>query len=179
MKRVGVLVVVGWMAWATAWADIVEVRGKGLMTGSILSQDDKEMTFKDNEGRVTRFAKSDVLFFDRETAAAEKPAGAKTDYGAKIRRFFEDARYWPAALRDWTDGVTKKFRDFAGKPLDRGSADAKGEALSKVMDEAAQQQAELVKRQKKVQAEIRRLKEEAAGGAKKEKSGFDGTFGKL
>ena len=50
-----------------AQADIVEIRGKGIMNGKIVSQDAKQMTFKDaSSGLSATYAKKDVLYSEVE-----------------------------------------------------------------------------------------------------------------
>ena len=170
------------MVWlpAAAWADIIEVRGKGMMTGKITSQNGEDVTFTGNGGNEMHFKKSDILFYDVDggTPKADKGEKVKTDYVGKIKNFFSDIPYWFHDLRKWTGGMTQKFRDTVGKPIDRSGADAKGAELAKSMDEAAKAQADMARKVKKTNTEFARQQREAGSGGRK-KDGFDGEFGHL
>lgn len=181
MIRIGTIAVAALMLSSPAFADIVEVRGKGMMTGTVLAENGNEVSFVTSDGKELRFAKSDVLFIEREDASGGAKSGpaAKKDWMAPVRKFFGNARYWFSDLSKWSKKQTRSFRDIAGKPLDRSGVNGKSDQLAKVMDEAAKAQGELARKRKKINEEIKRQQDAASGAESDDNSGFNGTFGKL
>jgi hypothetical protein len=58
-----------------ARADFLEVKNKGIMNGTIISETDKEVKLKDADGNIQTFARSDVLYVEKEEQQPKKPAG--------------------------------------------------------------------------------------------------------
>lgn len=181
MKQAVALAACGILAAQVSWADIIEVRGKGMMTGTIVSQDDQGLSFKGNDGQVVRYAKQEVLFVDVESprGGASPQTGSKTPplSWQRVKAFFADAPTWLNAVKRQTDRLTRKFRDVAGKPVDRSAVEAQTDAVAKALDDAGKAQAEAARKERKVREELKRV--ERGLDASKRKDAFEGTFGKL
>ena len=52
-----------------ASADMVEIKGEGFYNGTIESEDQDQVTFKDASGKVRAVAKKDITFLERQTEA--------------------------------------------------------------------------------------------------------------
>ena len=71
-----------------AFAEIIELKGRGIVNATVLSENDKELELKDAEGKKYKVAKGDVVMrleeqkFDRPVSKKEKdvskPAAEKT-----------------------------------------------------------------------------------------------------
>ena len=168
-----------------ASADVLEVKGRGVINGKTLSRDAEGITFEDADGRTARYAASDILFFEKEapastvTEVAKKKSFNFSAILADAKRFFANSPAWLHEIHSATDKWTKKFRDVAGKPLDRSAADKKGEELAKALDDAGKAQAEMAAKTKRANEEIRRQKTGDSGSSSSGSDSFKGTFGKL
>lgn len=49
-----------------AYADMIEVKGRGFISGVIVSENERELVFKDNYGTTTSFLKSEVTHIEKE-----------------------------------------------------------------------------------------------------------------
>ena len=151
-----------------SWADIVEVRGEGYVNGDILSDDGKEMKFKDNHGKVRTIPKADVLYAEKE------------DHAAKARsRFWDDVKRVPGAVKKKTDGWTAKFIGVVGAPIDRSAADAKSKMLADTLAEAGRAQTSAAGKVMTANREIYRQQNEAKEGVQSSSEEKKGRFAKL
>lgn len=75
MKPVLMLsMVLGVLVPSAAYADMIEIKGKGFLNGTIVSQDADHVVFKDSKGGTHDVRMKDVTFLERQT---EKPKAAK------------------------------------------------------------------------------------------------------
>ena len=123
MKRwIALGLMAGFFGAALAWADMVETKKDGILNGTILSESDQEIQFKDSTGKTRVFKKKDVLFMDKEDASK------------KAKLFFQKAleilKNVPKNIKKMTDQWTKKFIGAASKPLDRSAANARSDELN-------------------------------------------------
>lgn len=127
------------LACNPAYADMVEVKGKGVLNGKVVSQDARELHFLDARGQMQVFPAADVQFVDIQAdrpARKEKPAlfkGLGDKMARTWRRFAKQMGRWKRSTEKATQGAMSGL----SQPLDRSRADAKAESLSKAMDEAS------------------------------------------
>ena len=172
MKRVLSFGLIGFICFtASVHADILETKKGGIQNGQILSDDGKQLKFKDAKGKTHVYDKKDVLYQEKEDAAK------------KSKRFAHDAwdkiKAAPMAVKKGSDKLTEKFIGTVGKPLDRSAADAKGAALAKSMDEASQATGSMTKKSVAVNKEVYRQKNEAMVDAGSSSSAKKGHFASL
>ncbi len=153
-----------------ARADIVEIRGEGYVNGEIVSQDDKEVQFKDNKGKLRVLSKKDVLYLEKE----DKARAVKN----KAADAWDALKKAPENIKKKTDALTGKMTG-AVKPVDRSAANRKADALAKSMDQASEAAAALNKKNLAVSSEIRRQRQEAEGVASSASSQKKGRFASL
>lgn len=136
---------------AQARADIIEVRGKGMMDGEIISEDEETIRFKDNWDGVTTYPKKDVLYMERtEKQPVQKAAPKKKDEkkGAKdskesskkggfsLAGFSLPSREGDAVdvkIDETIEGVRTKFFEFWAGDAEKFQATAQG-AVSDTMN---------------------------------------------
>ena len=70
----------------SAYADIIEIRGKGFLNGHIVSQDDRQVTFKDSKNNVHVVPRADVSFLEHEEDKP-KPLTWTQNLAAMFRKF--------------------------------------------------------------------------------------------
>ena len=54
------------LAVSVASADTIEIKGRGFLSGTVVSEEGKELVFRDNDGQILRFLRSDVAYIERE-----------------------------------------------------------------------------------------------------------------
>ena len=176
MRRVTALAAGAVLAAVTAHADMIELKSKGFLNGEVVSQDDREVHFKDASGKTGVYPKAEIVYMQID----KSDTGKKSDVllkrlKVKIEQALEAVKKMPQALKHFTDAKTHKFLDAAGKPLDRSAVNAKSDALAKAMDEASQTSATLSKKNLTVNSELKKQKEymddQWGSGKKGQKSG--------
>lgn len=165
MKRWAMLGFVGVFFCVTvAWADIIETKKDGILNGTILSENEKEVQFKDAKGQTRIFNKTDVLFQEKE--APPQPV-AKT-----AEKAWEWVKQGPKNVKRMSDQLTDKFIGSVSQPLDRSAVNAKSDELARALDEASKVAATVSKNNKRISAEARSLELESYGtGAPEKKKG--------
>lgn len=111
-----------------AMADMIEVKNKGFMNGTILSDDGKELKFKDGKGKEHIYKRSDVLFLEKDD-----PGKVMKQNTSKVLDAIKQA---PDAMKKGSQKLTEKFIAPLSQPLDRSAADAKSAALNNALEEA-------------------------------------------
>ncbi len=153
-----------------AYADMIEVKNKGILNGTVISQDSNQMIFKDATGVTHTFPKIDILYSD--VTAGGNGAG-KSTVAQKISAFGRKA--WEkmtdlfAAYKRTTARVTNKAVGGLSKPLDRSRVNERSSALSKVMDNASKAAAAASKKNRQINAELKRNEEESFGSSQSSK----------
>ena len=147
----------GFFCATVSWADMIETRKEGILNGKIMSENDREVHFKNAKGQTMVFKRSDVLFEDKEDISKKTKQAAQ--------KFWEWLKNLPKAMRKGSDQWTDKFIGTVGAPLDRSGANAKSDQLAKAMDDASQASAVMTKKVAAANAEIARQKSEAFGSA--------------
>ena len=163
----GVLAALLLTAPVSARADIIEIRGEGYVNGDILSDDAKEVKFKDNHGNVRRIPKTDVLYLQKE----ERTVAVKSDLWKKVKDSATD-------VKNTADAWTKKITGPLTAPLDRSAADKKSQMLNDVLEQANQASAASAAKAKTINREIYRQQNEAREEAKSSEE-KPGRFTKL
>ena len=133
------------------WADEIEVRGKGIMNGVILSNDDQEVRFKDSSGATVTYKKKDVLFLVKDDREKLKKAVLRW-----IAQAIDTVKRLPHKLKKGSANLTDQFIVPLSKPLDRSAADRKADELAKTMDDASKAAAAMHKKVLTANAEVRR-----------------------
>ena len=86
------------LAVTVVYADMIEVKGRGFISGKIMTADEKEVVFKDDYGHVEHFSKAQVTYVEKE----------------KPKRF---------SMKNWkTPSGTGLFSGSSGKASDKKSA---------------------------------------------------------
>ena len=143
-------------------ADMIEIKKEGVFNGKILSQDDKQVRFKDAGGRERLFSREDVLFMEVD-ADAGKPLVEKVK--KKAAELWRAAKKAPEAVRKGADDLTEKFIGVVGQPLDRSAANAKADQLAGALDQTNKTSAASINKARTVDKEITRQQKEAEGFA--------------
>ena len=115
----------------TAYADILEVKGEGFVNGKIVSENDREVTFKNSAGQVRVLKRSDILFVEKEDENIFKK-DFKFDSTNIQRLYYKTLRMFEQLwekLRRFTDKLTKQLIQTASKPLDRSRVNARVASL--------------------------------------------------
>jgi len=115
-----------WLAVGAASADIIEVRGKGVIDGKILSEDSASIEFKDAWGEVSTYSKKDVLLVERiaEKSGSRGKKATRTESGSSM----DSLSFTAGGVMGFIEWVQVTFIKFwAGDP----------EALSGVASGAA------------------------------------------
>ena len=63
------------LLYTDARADMLEVKNKGFLNGTIVSETDTQIKLKDADGNVQTFSKKDVTYIQKEDAAPKKLTG--------------------------------------------------------------------------------------------------------
>ena len=152
-RSIGVCLLLLVFYQAAAYADIIESKTDGIMNGSIVSENDKEVKFRDAKGKEHVYPKADVLYVEKE------------DMGKimqhKTNRILEYLKNLPAKLRSGSDKATQAVVRPMSKPLDRSMANAKSDMLAKVLDESSKAGAASGNKIKEFNREVYRQKHEA------------------
>ncbi len=171
MKRWVMLWLVGGVFFSTlARADMIETKKEGIMSGKVLSENEKEVQFRDTKGQTRIFKKKELLFMEKQ------------DPSKTMKRNMQKAL---TALKDAAKNLKKNSKVFTQKligsvsrPLDRSKADEKSAAFSRSMDEASLAATALAKKNMKINSEINRQTSEGFGdSSSKEKKGHFSSLG--
>ena len=176
--------------WALAafpvWADMIEIKGKGVMNGKIISQDDSEVRFEDTTKNLFVVPKSDVLFLEAQKDApvvAQKkglmsgPAGGWkpnfADWRKKAGHYFDTAKRFVIEK-------TKGISDFITAPLDRSAANSRSGALANSMGDLSKNLKSLNKQDRKRAVQLRGIQDDHHATSKsKSKHKGTGAFASL
>src|SRR5262249_49032993 len=111
MKRTAALLFLSAFAASVCCADMIEVKNKGFLNGEVLSQDDKEVKFKDaKEGKVRTYARSDVDYIDIDKKdTGTKKQAVELGLKEKAEQAIEAAKRMPRQIKKSTDSVTQKI----------------------------------------------------------------------
>lgn len=181
-RAAAILVLVSFGFTLPAHADMIEIKGRGVLNGKVLSQDDREVRFEDSAKNVFVAPRSEVLFLELQkdvpaVVPEKKQAGgwAMPD----LRGWRNQAgRYFEVAKRFATD-KTRGIAGFIKAPLDRSSADSKSKALADSMGELSGHMKSLNKQDRKRGAQMRGIKEDQAKSKGKAKKKTGGNFSSL
>lgn len=154
-----------------AMADMIEVRNKGFMNGTILSDDGKELKFKDAKGKEHLYKRTDVLFLEKED-----PGKAMKQNTTKVLDAIKQA---PAAVKKQSQKLTEQFIAPMSQPLDRSAADAKSAALNSALEEANRAAAASTKKVVTFNKEVYRQQSEAGDSLPGESDKKKGHFSSL
>lgn len=120
MKRAKALAFAALFMATAAQADMVEVKGKGILNGEVLSQDDKQMQFKDAKGKTHVFAKKDVLFVELDKNDTGSSTSVST-WKNKASRALASAKSGAKKVGRSVSQTTKKVTGAISQPLDDGA----------------------------------------------------------
>ena len=159
-------------------ADMIEVKNEGILNGKVLSNDDKQVRFKDSRGKEHQYAKEDVLYLDTDVNV-----NVDMSFFEKVQKkaaeILKAVRTVPKAVKKTTDGMTEKFIGEVGKPLDRSAANAKSAALASALDQASQASAASTSKMMAFNKEVYRQRNEARESAPSSSDEKKGRFTSL
>ena len=145
------------------FADIVEVKGEGIMDGKVISEDEKEIQFKDSYGKTRTINKKNVVFMEKE----------KEDKFKSLKKMVADVsgsiQKTSSNLKKESDQATDKFMKVVTQPLDRSAADQKAAALNNALSQAGGACASMNKKNLAIAGEAKKAMSEDMGEAKTEK----------
>ena len=150
-----------------AKADIVEIKDEGFVSGDIVSEDEKEMTFKDAHGVNRVIPKNKIGMVEHEDKLKkykEMPAEiVKKITGVEKK------------VKDKADTTGKKIKKKASSPLDRSKAQGKADELSNAFAEANKAASAMAKKNAQVAKEMRAAEGGgiAEGSSSKKKGRFE------
>ncbi len=138
---------------ASAQADFIETKKDGFLNGQIVSDDGKQVKFKDAKGRMHTYAKKDVLFQEKE------------DPSKKTKQMARDAGDWLKKLPENAQKTSAEFSEKAlggiSQPLDRSAANAKADQLARALDDANRASASTAAKNSTFNKEVYRQRDEA------------------
>ena len=141
VKRIGVPVLAALSLTASANADMIEVKGRGILNGKVVSQDASTVRFQGADGQTQTFAAKDTQIIDVDSSEGGDPGFVRKNGLAwlweKIQEFFEYIVRLIERLHKKTDKITEKFIGKMSEPLDRSAAQAKADRLAAALDEAS------------------------------------------
>jgi hypothetical protein len=143
-------------------ADVIEVKGEGILNGKVLSRNEKEVKFRDSKGKQHLYPAQDVLYMDADLSS-EKPLSEKVKQ--KAAELLKVVKKAPESIKKTTDDLTEKFIGVAGKPLDRSVANNKSAQLAKAMDDANGASAASISKVSTFNKEVLRQQNEAKDSA--------------
>jgi len=130
----------------SAWADMIEVKGKGIMNGKVLSEDQNEVKFKDSTGTVHAFSKADILYSDISSGPVEDGTPVAQRIRLASLEFLRWIKNLPKEYKKITERTTGKLVGKMSKPIDRKAANAKSDSLAAAMDQASRASVALSKK---------------------------------
>lgn len=139
-----------------AWADMIEVKGKGAMNGKILSEDQEEVKFKDAAGDVHVFPKADVLYSDASFGPIESDAPVAQKVRSAALEFLRWVKNLPKEYERVTKRTTGKLVGKMSKPINRSAVNAKSDSLATAMDRASNAAVALSKKNLKINQELKK-----------------------
>jgi len=170
----------------SSFADMIEIKGRGILNGKILAQDEKEVRFEDSAKNLFVVPRADVLFLEVQADApvdafSSKASGFGKGGGQMLGSLGDKAMSFYHTAKHFVVRQFRKVRDYANKPLDRSSADSRSKALADSMGELSTHVSSLSKQDKKRTSQLRGLKEDAAqrSGKGKNKTSDGVGFGSL
>ena len=92
-----------------AFADMLEIRGRGYVNGEVLSDDGKKVQFRNSHGAVETLNKNDVLFFEKEDPAAKTRSRSGSSSGSTGKA---------AASAFSLEGIKEKASEISDKVTD-------------------------------------------------------------
>jgi hypothetical protein len=110
-----------------ARADMIEANGE-ILNGTVISQDEKEVRFRDSKGTEHVFARSVIGYLEFEKTPTKSEA-VLNKAKLKAQDAIESIKKAPKAVTEKGKVVGKKAKSLA-KPVDRSSADKKSKELS-------------------------------------------------
>jgi len=175
--RIAIVLVLSWVISALpARADMIEIKGRGVLNGKILSQDDKEVHFEDSAKNLFVVPKADVLFLEAQTDApvtaqkAFKKGSSKHGWKPDVTEWRDRAEHYFYVTKRFVMDKTKGVRDFITAPLDRSEADVKAKELADSMGELSTHLKTANKQERKRGAQLRGIKEDQMRSSIKTKS---------
>ncbi len=168
----------------SARADMIETKGRGVINGKIISQDDKEVRFEDSAKNLFIVPKKDVLFLEAQTdrlATAQTNNKKGRDWGLEIEHWKYKAERLFYDVKSFVSEKTLSIRKYIEKPLDRNAADSRSEALAKSMGDLSTTLKVLNKQDRKRAVRLREISEDQmhASIKTKNKNNGTGTFSSL
>ena len=140
---------------SVARADMVEVKGKGILNGKVLSQSAGEMKFKDAAGAVHVFSKTDVLYADISSGTGEEDKPVAQKIRGAMNKFLQWVRRISGEYKKFTQRTTDEVLKKMSKPLDRSRVNAKTDSLSVALDQASQASAAMTRKNLQIAAALK------------------------
>lgn len=132
-----------------AWSDMIEIRGRGVFSGKIVSENDTEVTFKDDWGKTKTYPRQDVLLLektddpppvkkkaeseesgdqDKKSSKSKAGKGKSSDPEPKEKKFLKNFKFGSSEGKgeasNWASAVSQTVDDFAQKILDYTTGDS-------------------------------------------------------
>ena len=176
-SRIATILVLTWVVSALpARADMIEIKGRGVLNGKIVSQNDKEVHFEDSAKNVFVVPKGDVLFLEAQTDTpviarkASLNAFSKGGWMPDMAVWRDKAEHYYGAAKRFVMEKTKGVRNIITAPLDRKEADAKAKLAADSMGDLAGHLQTLNKQDRKKGAQLRGIRDDQMHATVKTKS---------
>jgi hypothetical protein len=190
MKRLAAMLALGLLSTA-AHADMIEIKGKGVLNGKVVSQDASEVRFEDTRKNQFVVPRGDVLFLELQKEAppatvsgpapnpATKAASRRPGWQHRLKEWKERAASWFEKAVRAGRRSTKGLTDMVTKPVDRSDADAKAEVAAQALADATDSLRKTARKNKTQQTELRKAVRGDGAQSAKSEYGRKGTFGSL
>lgn len=116
MKKICLFLLVFGFFACPAFADMIEVRGKGFIDGKIEKEEEDRIYFMDNYGQGRIFLKKDILHIDKASSPRFDWERSKAHIKAWWKTFVKECQWRYKSFMRF-------FRSFKDKPLQRRSFD--------------------------------------------------------
>lgn len=100
------------LAAGLALADMIEVKGRGFISGTILNEEGKELVFRDNDGQVQHFLRSEVTYIEREKSRLGKSLFSSATPAKHFEYRFDKSIDLADQIIEWLKQLSQSFLDF-------------------------------------------------------------------
>ncbi len=146
-------------------ADIVEIKDEGFVSGEIVSEDGKEMKFKDAHGNLRVISQKNIGMVQHE----DKLRKLKEMPGDVVRKVSSAT----SGVKEKATSTTKKIKSKASAPLDRSKTQGKADALSDALRQANEASAAMSKKNRLIAQEMKAATEGTCSSSSKSKGKFE------
>ena len=144
-----------------AWAEVLELRGRGYVNGKVLSDDGQTIQFKNPQGKVEVISKKDILYQERDFHTIKSKRSQETkpfSIEGAVADTKEAVQNFSKGVKEKYPEMTKKIADM-GKPLDVKHTDSqkRADAFAKAIEEANEATAAMDKKTREMNRAMREV----------------------